>query len=104
MNSPQADNLSAEVRAKVLDEYEKGNYRFAKKALKEEKIFNKINSELNSLKSLIEREEYGNAINLIVTINGDLSYKFIVVNPDKIKELKSQLDSLRIELYKSKKG
>lgn len=70
------------------------------KVSNELKIIVEVQDDLKSLSNLINNNEKEKAINLIITIKGKLSKRFILINAECINSLKSQLDSLRVELYK----
>ena len=66
----------------------------------EQKLNNEVLAQLNEVKSLISKKEFGEAIDLIVTIKGELR-NFRLMNSD---SLRKELDSLRVNLYNEAKN
>ena len=78
MNSSEADSIiSKGMKVELLKSIEEGDYDLVKiyieQAKKEEKLFRLVRSELDTLNIYIKKGQEGNAIDLIITIKGQLN-------------------------------
>ena len=118
LDNPNVQYLNPQVRNDVMNLFEKGRYSEAYELEREsKKLYNQyqkdtlieqarmieIKTELDLLKGLMEGKKHGSAIDLIVTINGQLKEKFKIVNQDSIDTMQRELNLLRAELQASKK-
>jgi len=70
--------------------------------VKEIKRLLEIKKNLIRLEELLNQGQYATALQLVITIRGQLEKKFEVLNHNKINKIKAQLNSLTSEMYKNK--
>ena len=96
LESHEMFEIPTDTKIRLYGAFEKGDYKLINK---EWKRFDDIKKNLNVLKSFIQSRERKKSIHLIITLKGELSKKFELIDSKTLKDMKSTLDSLRVELY-----